>query len=71
MAEDYKRSVLADSPATITGDKPAWRTDPAFNFVDYCDAIAILEEALTLKANAGGAIKVKIREAIAILTGED
>ena len=30
-------------------------------------AIAILTEALSLKANAGGAIKAKIREAVAIL----
>jgi predicted transcriptional regulator len=30
-----------------------------------------LREALTLKANAGGAIKAKIREALALLGGVD
>jgi hypothetical protein len=30
-------------------------------------AIQLLEEALTLKANAGGAIKAKIREALLLL----
>lgn len=32
------------------------------------EAIAVLEEALTLKANAGGAIKAKIREGLEKLT---
>lgn len=31
-------------------------------------AVAILTDALDLKANAGGAIKAKVREAIALLT---
>jgi hypothetical protein len=40
------------------------------NFIDYLDVIGILEESLTLKANAGGKIKERIRDAIAILKGE-
>lgn len=31
--------------------------------------VAILEEALTLKANAGGALKEKIREALRVMQG--
>lgn len=33
-------------------------------------AIALLEESLTLKANAGGKIKTKVREALKILAEE-
>lgn len=33
--------------------------------------IALLEEGLALRANAGGAIKTKIREAIVLLKRED
>ena len=33
--------------------------------------IALLNESLKLKANAGGKIKIKVREAIAILNEED
>ena len=34
-------------------------------------AIALLNESLKLKANAGGKIKIKVREAIAILNEKD
>jgi len=35
--------------------------------LDLAGAIALLDEALTLKPNAGGAIKAKIRQALTLL----
>lgn len=35
------------------------------------EAAAILTEALTLKPNAGGAIKIKIKEALKVLQGQE
>lgn len=56
MCDDFKRGALIDHPATETGTGP-----------DVKAAITILTDALTLKANAGGKIKIKIKEALAIL----
>lgn len=41
--------------------------EPCNTQVNLDSILSILEEALTYKANAGGAIKTKIREAIALL----
>lgn len=71
MCDDFKRGALIDAPATVSADRHSDLPAEPLPAVDYSEAIAILEKALTLKANAGGAIKKKIREAIAILTGED
>jgi hypothetical protein len=54
MCDDFKRGALIDQPASETGSHTQ-------------AAIAILTEALTLKANAGGAIKAKIKQALTIL----
>jgi hypothetical protein len=54
MCDDFKRGALIDQPASQTGP-------------DIQTAIAILTDALNLKANAGGKIKSQIREALAIL----
>lgn len=56
--EDYLSGESSGNPSQVTMD-------------DYMEAIGILEESLTLKANAGGKIKERIREAIALLKGED
>jgi hypothetical protein len=42
-------------------------SDTESNTIDVSAAIALLEEALILKANAGGAIKAKVREALTLL----
>ena len=67
LIETYKRctaqgiSFSLDSLPQVQQNSPS----PAF-----AEAIELLEEALTLKANAGGAIKARIRGAIALLKGE-
>ena len=53
IIDDYRESLLNQEP--IPQEK------------DLTQAIAVLREALTLPANTGGKIKVKIREALAIL----
>jgi hypothetical protein len=59
MCDDFKRGALIDSPASEAQAGP-----------DIEAAIAILTEALSLKANAGGKIKTEIKAALAILRGE-
>ena len=56
MCDDFKRGALIDHPATESGTVP-----------DVQAAIAILTEALNLKANAGGKIKAEIRAALDLL----
>jgi hypothetical protein len=56
MCDDFKRGALIDHPATESGTGP-----------DVKAAITLLTDALSLKANAGGKIKIKIKEALAIL----
>lgn len=56
MCDDFKRGALIDSPVSESKQAP-----------DIQTAIAVLTDALDLKANAGGKIKIKIREALAIL----
>jgi nitrate/nitrite-specific signal transduction histidine kinase len=53
---------------TNNGEDPA--PESKVTMEDYIKAIKILENSLTLKANAGGKIKTEIREALAILKGE-
>ena len=52
LFEEYIKSLRADSDPSNTR---------------YNDRIKLLEEALKLKANAGGAIKKKIREYLEII----
>lgn len=54
IIDDYRESLLNQEPI-----------EPSAK--ELTQAIAILREALTLPANTGGKIKVKIREALAIL----
>jgi hypothetical protein len=61
IIDEWREDFLKGEPSAIP-DK--------IDFIDYLDVIAILENALTLRANAGGKIKTEIREAIAILKGE-
>lgn len=56
--------VLEFAKALDKGEAPAITGDRSG--VD--DACEILEQALTLKSNAGGAIKQKIREALALIS---
>lgn len=54
LVNDWKRSALVDSPATVEDDK--------------LEAVAvILNQALTFDGRAGTKIKDKIKEALAIL----
>jgi hypothetical protein len=61
IIDEWREAYLAGEPSAIP---------EKIDFIDYLDVIGILENALTLKANAGGKIKTEIREAIAILKGE-
>ena len=79
IAERYRELVTADSAAeaeemleriqtSILGDvldesKPGTK----FNEANLEQIVSILQEALTLKANAGGKIKDRIREALKLL----
>lgn len=49
------------SPPVATATAPS-------NTTDLEQVISVLEQALTLKANAGGAIKAEIRKALELLT---
>jgi hypothetical protein len=62
IIDQWRDDYLSGKPSAIPSGKGG---------KDNSEVIAILENALTLKANAGGKIKNQIREAIAILTGED
>jgi hypothetical protein len=79
LAEHYRELVAAESTAeaeemlervqsNIVGsvsdeNKPGTK----FNEADLGQVISVLQEALTLKANAGGKIKDRIREALKLL----
>jgi hypothetical protein len=79
LAEQYRELIAAELMAeaeemlervqgTISGnvsdeDKPGTK----FSKVDLEQIVSILQEALTLKANAGGKIKDRIREALKLL----
>jgi hypothetical protein len=50
-----------------------WTSEPpapptATSAANLEDVISVLEQALTMKANAGGAIKAEIRKALELLT---
>jgi len=49
---------------------PAVTTTAPSSAADLEQVIAILEQALTLKANAGGAIKAQVRKALELLQVE-
>lgn len=66
MIDNYRRQVLADFPATLPPAPPASETETPLEA-----ALTLLKESLTLKANAGGAIKQKIRQALALLSPPD
>jgi hypothetical protein len=61
-----KRSITrADLIEEMTTNKQLDRLDPS---VDNREIIGILEDGLKLKANAGGAIKEKIKDALKLLS---
>jgi hypothetical protein len=63
---EYARK-LDESPSQVNHEPSS--SSSSFNEESLSQAIQALNEALSLKANAGGAIKTKIREAIALLQG--
>lgn len=64
---DKRRITRADLLEMWVSSPPA--TSPS-SCVDLEQMIAILEQALTLKANAGGAIKAQVRKALELLQVE-
>lgn len=79
LAEQYRELVTAESTveaeemlervhSSITGDVPNEnKPGTKFNEADLEQIVSVLQEALTLKANAGGKIKDRIREALKLL----
>lgn len=70
ISEDYKRSIFAgeDSEEIIKKiSRSLEDKEPAIGGIELERAVALLTEALTLKPQAGGAIKAKIREALVLL----
>lgn len=79
LAEQYRELVSAESTskteemlervqANIAGNMPDKdKPDTRFNQANLEQVISALQEALTLKANAGGKIKSRIREALKLL----
>lgn len=61
LIDDFKKSALVNQPVTLTDDSNSISQEKLET------AIAVLRESLTLPANTGGKIKVKIREALTIL----
>lgn len=61
IIDQWRDGFLNGDPRAIPSGKTG---------ADNTKAIAILTDALTLKANAGGKIKTAIKAAIAILKGE-
>lgn len=59
---DWKLTQLGESPQSAANDER-----PAPGRGDVAAALAVLEAALTMRANAGGAIKAEIRRAITLL----
>lgn len=62
---DKRRITRADLLEMWVSSPPA--TSPS-GHADLEQVIAILEQALTMKANAGGAIKAQVRKALELLT---
>lgn len=64
-----ERSITrADLLEMFTQDRRIeYLNEPCNTQIDTDRILAILEEALTYKANAGGAIKARIKEAIALI----
>lgn len=62
---DKRRITRADLLELWVSSLPA--TSPGGD-ADLEQVIAILEQALTMKANAGGAIKAQVRKALELLT---
>lgn len=62
---DKRRITRADLLELWVSSPPA--TSPGGD-ADLEQVIAILEQALTMKANAGGAIKAQVRKALELLT---
>jgi|688.fasta_scaffold969236_1 hypothetical protein len=63
---DKRRITRADLLEMWTSEPPAPPT--ATSAANLEDVISVLEQALTMKANAGGAIKAEIRKALELLT---
>lgn len=63
---EYARK-LDESPSQVNHEPNL--SSSSFNEESLSQVIQMLNDALSLKANAGGAIKTKIREAIALLQG--
>lgn len=61
LIDDYKKTVLVNQPVTLTDDSNA------VNLESIQTAITLLKESLTVPANTGGKIKIKVREALTIL----
>ena len=72
LVDLFKREALEDYPASDSvNDYPRLPIVAEKQAAPDIDAaIAILTEALDLKANAGGKIKARIRDALAILSEE-
>ena len=63
-------TVVMRIPTSKKEQVKQWLSENQFNLNERSsvkEALSILEQALTLKANAGGKIKTEIREAMAIL----
>ena len=79
LAEQYRELVAAESTveaeemlervqAAITGNVPDEnKPGTKFNEANLEQIVSVLQEALTLKANAGGKIKDRIREVLKLL----
>lgn len=65
---DKRRITRADLLETWIGSPPVDIATAPTNAAALEDVIAILEQALTMKANAGGAIKAQVRKALELLT---
>ena len=71
-SQQITRADLLERWVKAGGLSPAPKVELVTNGptpVEIAIAIHTLAEALTLKANAGGAIKAKIKEALAVLNG--
>jgi phage terminase Nu1 subunit (DNA packaging protein) len=67
LAQDYEQEKQSRDPDYLREQLTQTQAENERLKADHERAIAILTESLSLKANAGGKIKIKIREALAIL----
>lgn len=65
---DKRRITRADLLETWIDSPPVDTATAPTSAAALEDVIAILEQALTMKANAGGAIKAQVRKALELLT---